>query len=168
MKNRNKINLTSVLAVIYGILLIWLVLFKLSTVSQIADLYRARSVNFIPFYYDNETSSHLSEVVWNIVIFLPAGLYLRMLNVKPLNTVLFAACFSLALEISQFTFSIGGADITDLITNTAGAAAGVGIYGLLSLTFKNKAKLDKIISIIALSCTVFLVGFIVLILFLNA
>ena len=60
-----------------------------------------------------------------------------------------AGATSLSLELIQLAFAIGGADITDLITNTLGAAAGIFIYLLSTKIFKNEKKLKNTVNITA-------------------
>ena len=105
---------------IYLIFLCWLVLFKCAI--SIEDIPHFRGVNLIPFYYNNENSVHLKEVVYNIVVFIPAGFYFTALfgKDKKLTGVFITAILSLLFEITQWIFSIGASDITDLITNTLG------------------------------------------------
>jgi glycopeptide antibiotics resistance protein len=67
------------------------------------------------------------------------------------------------LEICQFVFAIGAGDITDIITNTLGTVIGAGIYFLLTLIFRNRTKLDKILQILSFTVTVAAVGFILLV-----
>ena len=45
---------------------------------------------------------------------------------------------SLILEISQYILAVGRTDVTDLITNTCGGMAGVGLYWLSVKVFRNK------------------------------
>ncbi|MBO4883917.1 MAG: VanZ family protein, partial [Clostridia bacterium] len=153
MKNSRK-TLTVVLAIIYGLLLIWIILFKMSSFSAISELDHIRSINLIPFYYDREVSSHFSEVFENVILFIPMGIYLMIIIKRAGYPILFGACFSLALEISQYIFGIGASDITDLITNTTGTALGVLIYLSLLRLCKNEAKLHGTINILALICTI--------------
>ena len=51
-------------------------------------------------------------------------------------------------------FGIGASDITDVITNTAGTAAGAGFYCILNLCLKNTEKIDSLLRILAAICTV--------------
>ena len=90
-------------------------------------------MNLIPFYYNNENSVHLKEVVYNIVAFIPAGFYFTALfgKDKRLTGVFITAILSLLFEITQWIFSIGASDITDLITNTLGGVFGLFLFILL-------------------------------------
>ena len=63
---------------IYLVLLAWLVLFKFAT--SLSELPSIRGINVIPFYYDQETSVHLKEVLYNIIVFIPLGVYIQILK----------------------------------------------------------------------------------------
>lgn len=142
-----------ILTGIYVIALLWIIIFKMSIPSEIIYLDHLRSINFIPFYYDEQVSSHFSEVIENVLVFIPLGLYLRMLKLDGGKTVICGLAVSLICEIAQFILGIGATDITDLITNTVGTGIGVGLYAVFSLVFKDTEKLDKGLCFIALICT---------------
>lgn len=158
MENSNKkkfFNLTKLLFIIYCVLLVWIILLKLSfSIDDIMSLDRFRRINLIPFYYPNEVNSHFSEVIENLLIFVPFGIYLKMLNKGNKKIILYGFLFSLVLEISQFIFKIGATDITDLITNTVGTVIGVFGYILLEKIFRNKEKINKVLKILALVVTI--------------
>lgn len=122
---------TGVVFGVYLVLLTWLVLFKFATVP--AQIPHLRGINLIPFHYDQETSFHAKEILYNLVIFVPAGFYFAALLER--RSVLLAAAatagLSLAFEITQWLFAIGATDITDLITNTAGGCCGMLLFWLL-------------------------------------
>ena len=61
---------------IYLFLLVWLVLFKFAT--SLSELPSIRGINLIPFYYDQETGTHLKEVLYNIIVFIPLGVYVQI------------------------------------------------------------------------------------------
>lgn len=164
---KNKISLTHILFGVYCILLIWIILFKLSaSLEDIKMMTGHRAVNLIPFYYDNEVSMHLSEVIKNLLIFIPFGLYLGMLGMGLGKSVLTGFIFSLTMELCQYIFAIGGSDITDIITNTLGTLIGATLYLVLTLIFKNKVKLNKVLNILALIVTLLFTSFIILVLIL--
>lgn len=72
--------LISALFVLYLVILIWIIIFKLR--FSISALDHIRSVNFIPFHYSVSVSAkfHLKEVIENVLIFVPFGMYLCMLK----------------------------------------------------------------------------------------
>ena len=124
---------------IYLAFLAWLVLFKFAT--NISDVPHIHAINLIPFYYDRETSIHLKEVLYNIIVFVPLGVYLQILLEKKKLTFKFLTVLlaSFLFEIVQFIFAIGASDVTDLITNTFGGALGILLCILMNKLFARKA-----------------------------
>lgn len=119
MKKKEKINYTvPILFLLYLALLIWIILFKLQ--FSILDLDRVREINLIPFYYEHEVTFHATEVLQNVLIFMPFGIYLCLLLPKSRFGVklLLISVVSLLLEICQYVLAIGRSDITDLIDFT--------------------------------------------------
>ena len=157
---------TIVLLVIYLFLLIWIILFKMALFSEIADLDYIREINLIPFYYDKETSHHLTEVLQNVAIFVPVGIYLQMLKIDKSKSIIFGGGLSLLLETLQFIIGIGASDITDVITNTTGTIMGIVVYGMLLFIFKKREALEKVLRCLAIVCTsglIVLISFILLV-----
>ena len=127
----------------------WLVLFKCAI--SIEDIPHFRGVNLIPFYYNNENSVHLKEVVYNIVVFIPAGFYFTALfgKEKKLTGVFITAILSLLFEITQWIFSIGASDITDLITNTLGGICGLFLFILMGkISYSRRMGIANLIGIV--------------------
>mgnify|MGYP002530474885 CR=1 FL=1 len=120
---------THILFTIYIFLVIWIILFKLP---------HFRSINLIPFYYPNKTGFQIREVLDNLIIFIPFGLYLKTLNINSERTVFLGFLLSLSLELSQYIFCIGASDITDLIGNTLGSGVGAVLFAFLGKIFPKK------------------------------
>ena len=142
----------------YLFLLTWLVLFKFAfTIEEIPHL---RQLNLIPFHYETSVAyiTHMKEVIYNILIFVPAGVYFTAFLGKRKWWLGIGASFfvSLTFETVQWIFSIGVSDITDLITNTTGVLVGVGLYYLLKKIFKEKT--NKIILVLASIITILFVS----------
>ena len=151
---KGKVIITIVLLTIYLFALIWIILFKMSMFNEIFRPDRIRSINLIPFHYDEETTYHMSELMINLIVFAPLGIYLKMLKTESIKVILCGLVISLIFETLQFVFGIGASDITDVITNTAGTAAGTGFYSILNLCLKNTEKIDSLLRILAAICTV--------------
>jgi len=119
------------LFVAYLVLLTWVVLWKLQMpyVGEGA-LRHIKLVPFVPTAEDGP--SEPSEVIANVVLFVPFGLYLGLVAPSwpwwKLASVV--AGSSLALEVTQWVLSVGSGDITDLVVNTAGGLAGLGVLVL--------------------------------------
>ncbi|SIN79297.1 VanZ family protein [Agromyces cerinus] len=114
---------------LYLALLVWVVMWKLEV--PYIGIGGLGQVKLVPFVSDDcNGASAPSEVIANIVLFIPFGLYLGLL--APTWPWWKAACAiagaSLALEVAQYALSVGSSDVTDLITNTAG-----GLIGLILL-----------------------------------
>ena len=168
MKLKKDLNIVNVLFIIYCILLIWIILFKLSfSTNEITNLVKVNPINLIPFRYYNGTRNHLKEIIQNIIIFIPFGIYLKMLNKNNKQVILYGVIFSLVLEISQFIFKLGACDITDIITNTSGTILGLLGYLLLVKLFKNKDRINNVLKIIALIGTILFCSLIALLLIAN-
>ncbi|MBD3940294.1 VanZ family protein [Microbacterium sp. NEAU-LLC] len=116
---------------VYLALLAWVVLWKLE-VPWIGDAAgMARPIKLVPFIANGDAgASMLAELVINLVLFVPFGLFIGALAPtwswwRAGATALGA---SLALETVQHLISTGSFDTTDLIVNTAGALAGWAIF----------------------------------------
>ena len=99
----------------------------------------------IPFYYSKGTNTHLKEVLYNIIVFVPLGVYLQIFKEdwKKATKCLVVIGISFLFEVVQFIFAIGTSDVTDLIGNTLG-----GIIGMLFCIVMKKIAPKKFISII--------------------
>ena len=142
MQNREKTNVVKLLFVFYCVLVVWTVLFKLS--FSLDEIYGIRRLNLIPFYYVFVPKFYLGEMIENVLIFIPFGIYMKILGAKDKTAVISGFCFSLALELCQYIFSLGTCDVTDVMANTAGSALGVLIFILISRKIKNGGLSDKI------------------------
>ncbi len=113
--------------VYYIIVLIWIVLFKLQ--FSLADLPHFRNINLIPFAESAVTNGTVdfSEIIGNVMLFIPYGLFLHILLEKKslFRQFLPIFCTCMLFEIFQFVFAIGGSDITDVFTNSLGGICGI-------------------------------------------
>ena len=146
-------TLTKILLAAYLALLTWIILFKLG--FSLADLEHMRSINLIPFHYDNETDFHASEVIQNVLAFAPIGIYVKMLGASGKKAVLVGFFISFTFEALQFILACGATDITDIITNTTGALLGALLYTELS-RLVSRAMLDAVFNALAFIATVLL------------
>lgn len=157
-----------VLFLIYLALLVWIILFKLQ--FSIHDLDTVRSINLIPFYYDKDvgTAFHLKEVLENLLLFVPMGIYLQMLLSKWRfhGKLIIIAGTSLLLEMVQYVLAIGRSDITDLLTNTAGGFLGLAHIALW-LGYLEKGKGQTSCFLFWLIASVVVIGLLAFILLMN-
>lgn len=147
-KNNHR-KMTMILLTIYMIVLTWIILFKFA--FTFSDLPHLRGVNLIPFAESVIVNGKLevSEIIQNVVAFIPFGLYLSMLkpNAPVWKHIIPIACVSLFYEVMQFILAIGATDITDLMANTFGGVIGCTFYLIFSKLLKEKT--NKVLSVLA-------------------
>lgn len=150
---------------LYLFLLAWLVLFKFAT--NLSGVPSMRSINIIPFYYDQETSSHFEEVLYNILVFIPLGVYIQIFkeDLKLSKKCVVVFLISFLFEVVQFVFALGASDITDIIGNTFGGIVGV----FLCITIKRIApkKYVSTINALGMFSEIIAIGLLVLLLIAN-
>ncbi|MFI5073927.1 MAG: VanZ family protein [Actinomycetales bacterium] len=123
--------LLAVLFAVYLVLLVWIVLWKLETPWVGAGA--QRQIKLVPFVRTADTGPTAPfDLVANIVLFVPFGLYLGLLAPSwrswRVAGVLVGA--SVVLEVAQYVLAVGRSDITDVVVNTAGGLAGLGLLAL--------------------------------------
>ncbi|MEF3405089.1 VanZ family protein [Agromyces sp. CCNWLW203] len=119
---------------LYLVLLVWIVIWKLEL--PYVGTGELRQVKLTPFISDAcNGASAPSEVVVNVVLFIPFGMYLGLLApARPWWQAMIAIIgASLALEVAQFALAVGSSDLTDVITNTVG-----GLIGLVLLAIAHR------------------------------
>lgn len=116
----------------YLLLLAWMVLWKLE-VPWIGDG-ELRAIKLVPFLPTGEDgASRPIELLANVLLFVPFGVYLGLFAPfwRWWQVGVAALCTSLVLEVLQYALAVGSSDVSDLILNTAGALAGLGLLALL-------------------------------------
>ena len=119
-----------------------------------------RSVNLIPFDSINQYMSGNTDtirrlafgnVIGNIVIFIPLGLYLPLFKKDKRVLVNFMCIFivSLVVEILQGLLGIGVSDIDDIILNSLGGGIGILGYKFIALILRNETKVNTVITILS-------------------
>jgi glycopeptide antibiotics resistance protein len=114
------------LFVVYLVLLVWIVLWKLE-VPWIGD---QRVIKLVPFAGTRHAGASTPlDVVVNLALFVPFGVYLGMLAPARRWWALtgIAAGASLALEVLQYVLGVGRSDVSDVVVNTAGAVLGLAL-----------------------------------------
>lgn len=153
MKIDSKIHLQNIFRFVvrYAVMLFYvLILFLLLFHKRSRGSFR--ELNIVPFreitnyLFSNDIIS--SSFAWNnllgnIVIFIPLGIYLPMLkrNKSILANTLIITLVSISVEIAQFIFCVGVADIDDVILNSIGGLFGTILWKILFLIFKDKTEL---------------------------
>ncbi|GAA1873457.1 glycopeptide resistance protein VanZ1 [Paeniglutamicibacter psychrophenolicus] len=140
-RERGRVLLVG-LSAIYLVLLAWLVLWKLEVPYIGAGA--LRQVKLVPFAAGSGFgASPPFEVVANFVLFVPFGLYLGLFapSLRWWKAAGVAAGASLALEIAQYVMSLGSSGATDLVVNTAGGPAGIGMLALAHRRLRARTSL---------------------------
>lgn len=91
---------------------------------------RTQQVRLVPFQIlrdANSTFGAVFDILGNVALFVPLGVMLMIVIRRWSGVVGLAALLSLSIEVSQYVFSLGRTDVTDLICNVAGAALGAWI-----------------------------------------
>lgn len=137
-----KTRRLKILLVSYLIVVVWITVFKFSVSWQeILNLVNSspRSINLIPFGSPTQVNGSISfkEIVYNLLIFIPFGGLLGLVSKKTnvIQKISIIFFFSLFLESLQFIFSLGAADITDIIQNSIGGMIGLLIYNVFAKRF---------------------------------
>ena len=132
----------------YGVMIIYFILlFFLLFRKKAAGSFQ--SVNYL--FSDDMVSRAfaLSNLLGNIAIFIPIGVYLPLLIRRKsifVNTVC-VALISAVVEVLQYIFAVGSADIDDVILNTVGGLIGVSLFRVMELLLKDQTK--KAVTILA-------------------
>lgn len=167
VQQKNRDHLTRVLAVLYLILLTWIILFKME--FSLGGYYR--NINLIPYRESMIVNGNVdfSEIIENIIAFMPLGIYICMLkrNWPFWKKILLPAGISLFFETFQYILAIGATDITDFINNTLGGMLGIGVYAILSRLLKSRDKADKIFFVLAAAGTFCLICLLTLLILAN-
>jgi len=131
MKDNNKTNkLTTVLFIIYLIVLFWIIVFKFNL--RLPPLRNMRNINLIPFSQPLILNGKIAfgEIIMNVVIFVPLGMYAGILFKRwiTLKKLFLFFLISLICEVLQYILNIGASDITDIINNTLCGLIGLMIF----------------------------------------
>jgi glycopeptide antibiotics resistance protein len=98
-------------------------------------------VNLEPFLMFKQFKMSSKQVIGNLVMLLPLGIFIPLLFHKLSGFLpVFFICLlaSVSIELMQLITSYRSTDIDDVILNTAGAVVGYLIYLLLRLVFANR------------------------------
>lgn len=147
-----------VIAIFYVFLMLDL-FFRINLISSSSDM--SRSYNLIPFktiwnyasgdiYVSKSLVRH--NIFGNIAVFIPYGLYLQVLlkNKDFGKSLLIVIVTSISIEITQFVFGLGAADIDDVILNVCGGVIGIIGYKVLRKLFREESRTKTAITLISL------------------
>lgn len=162
-----KYVLLYIILAFYLFILYKILLFKYISPLELygADRLFSRTINIVPMksilgylsdsYFSIKVA--LMNIIGNIVIFIPMGIYFQMLkkNKSVFKSVVIICFISLSVEIIQYIFGIGGSDIDDVILNTIGGLLGILTYKMIALLFKNENKTRTAITFLSLATGIF-------------
>ncbi|MGC5166445.1 VanZ family protein [Luteimicrobium sp. DT211] len=138
----------------YLVLLVWLVLWKLD-VPWVGSGAR-RTMKLVPFVATAENgASQPSEVLGNVLAFVPFGVYLALLLPRRpwwrtwARAVGLVALTSAGLEVAQYVLAVGSTDVSDLIANTAG-----GVAGLVAVALARPVLRRRTAAVLTAACAV--------------
>ncbi|MER2105688.1 MAG: VanZ family protein [Solibacillus sp.] len=154
MKNWKQILLNILLYSVFAFYLV--ILFGLLFMKA----HSFSSINLVPFH---SIGSYLfsddkllrafafSNVVGNIVLFVPLGVYLPLFirEKSILKNVLWIILISALVEILQFVFRVGASDIDDVILNGLGGFIGIIAYRILLKMFVDFSKVKFAVTLVA-------------------
>jgi glycopeptide antibiotics resistance protein len=93
-------------------------------------------INLQPFLMFKQFQIASTQVIGNLVMLLPLGIYVPLLFPKLaafFRVFLFCLLISISIELMQLITYVRSTDIDDVILNTSGAVVGYIIYRFLSL-----------------------------------
>lgn len=139
---RGGYSLLIVLFVVYLLFLAWLILWKFETPWVGAGA--LRQIKLVPFAASADASANtVREVVANFAFFVPFGIYIALFTPRwewwqGMSVV---AGASLVLEAIQYALAVGASDATDIVANTVGGLAGIGLVSLLRRRFLDRTAI---------------------------
>jgi glycopeptide antibiotics resistance protein len=128
---------------VYLALLVWLVLWKLD-VPWVGTGAR-RTVKLVPFVSTAANGpSKPSEVLGNVLVFVPFGVYLGLLAPGRAwwrtwgRVVGVVGLTSVALEAAQYVLAVGSSDVSDVLANTAGGVVGLMVLAVARVVLRGR------------------------------
>ncbi len=170
-KKKSKINSQDIILIliyiVYFLFMAKILLFKNVPPSEVfgSDREISRTIALVPFdsilkYYNSGNLwASMLNVVGNVVIFIPFGVYLMLYSKKYTgkSAVFIVFITSLLVEVTQFVLDIGIADVDDIILNVIGGLIGVWVYKFLKLIFRDENKVKgALIAIVALIVIIYI------------
>lgn len=111
---------------------------------------KERGCDLMPFWsyraIMDGKEQYLAENIMNVVVFVPIGLFLG-LAMRGRNiwaALLVGAGLSIGIEVMQFVFKKGFAEVDDVMHNTLGCLIGYGMILLMRLGYKRVCKCHQI------------------------
>ena len=162
MRNKELTSqVTTALLIIYLLITFWIIVLKMNVpMTYKAD---AKIINLIPYQASTILNGSVSyvEILLNVVIFIPFGLYANPLfrSSSFLQKVGLFFFFSLLFELTQYFLGIGALDSTDILNNTLGGVIGLWIYRGIEKIFSDRLKTQNLVNIVGSIGTAFMLAF---------
>jgi glycopeptide antibiotics resistance protein len=150
-----------IVAVCYVIIMMDM-LFRFNYIID-ADRVLVRDYNLVPFKtilaFIREASGSFEvfspsglNLLGNIVLFIPCGVYVMVLQKNPRfrRSLAVLPLIFIAVEAIQFAFDLGVGDIDDVLLNTLGGLLGILSYLLLKKLLREEARAKTAAQIISL------------------
>ena len=160
MKRVTNILLFGVLLPLYAVLFFYALLFKNVPPQALFDPAReiTRELTLAPFQtirmylttFSNPIIA-LTNIVGNIALFVPLGLYLQLLMKDKcvIKAALIVLAATVTAEALQYALGLGRADVDDIILNFLGGLIGIFGYRILKALLKDEDKVRALIVITA-------------------
>jgi len=92
-----------------------------------------RALNLIPFgfikdYIVDKQPLGMANIIGNILMFIPMGIFLSMTGQRYDKALIFLIGSSFCIEVFQYVLVRGVSDIDDIILNCVGGVIGIGCY----------------------------------------
>ena len=130
-----------------GLLLIEFVFLIYSSTVIYRDFSSEQKHDFMPLWsywaLQKEGNEYLiADNILNVLVFLPVGLLLGLAfrRIKFWVVLLVGLCISSSIEMLQYVFKRGFAEVDDVIHNVLGCMIGYGIYALVRLGYEKVSK----------------------------
>lgn len=147
--NRNK--LINIIFYISGLIYLFiLIMFLFKGFGKRMD---SQSINLIPFktifnyiilIASPKFGFSIENIIGNILLFLPMGLYLNVIADRNRLSLAIIILTSILVEVIQYLFNVGVLDIDDIILNSIGGFMGIKTYNFLLTKFKTRDKIKRI------------------------
>lgn len=136
---------------------------------SLASQYLPRQYNLVPFqtvmrYLNNKGQWNSLDVVGNILLLVPMGIYIHALFKKKRfwKSALMALLMIVLIESAQFILATGSFDIDDIIMNFIGALIGILTFQLIYQLCKKDSEQSKtVLSAISITLIPILVATVV-------
>ena len=149
--------------ILYMMTVYFLVILPLPSIASVAASAGVRP-QLIPFHFLHDIAEYadknhvplwknqaLFQVLFNVVMFIPYGMYLRYyFRCTWKKALLYAFCFTLFLETTQLSGIYGiypkpfrMFDVDDLIANTTGGMIGYALMNMIRFLLPSRSRLDQ-------------------------